>query len=89
MLGTDRRRLVTEGLFQHVTLPTRARISIRSNILDLVTTNERGMVDSILHESPLGKSDHSVLVIKFICYAELVNIKRMKYYYMIGEITKV
>ena len=60
-----------EGLFQHVTLPTRARISTRSNILDLVMTNERGMVDSILHESPLCKSDHSVLVIKFICYAEL------------------
>ena len=38
-----------EGLFQHVTLPTRARISTRSNILDLVMTNERGMVDSIFH----------------------------------------
>ena len=74
-----------EGLFQPVTLPTRARISTRSNILDLVMTNERGMVDSILHESPLGKSDHSVLVIKFICYAELVNIKRMKYYYDRGD----
>ena len=60
-----------EGLFQHVTLPTRARISTRSNKLDLVVTNERGMVDSILYESPLGKSDHSVLVIKFICYAML------------------
>ena len=56
-----------EGLFQHVTLPTRARISTRSNIQDLVMTNKRGMVDSIFHESPLGKSDHSVLVIKFIC----------------------
>ena len=50
-------------------------------------TNERSMVDSIglLHERPLGKSDHSVLVIKFICYAELVNIKRMKYYYDRGD----
>ena len=29
-----------EGLFQHVTLPTRARLSnYRSNILDLVMTN--------------------------------------------------
>ena len=74
-----------EGLFQHVTLRTRARISTRSNILDLVMTNERGMVDSILYESPLGKSGHSVLVIKFICYAELVNIKRMKYYYDRGD----
>ena len=77
--------LTDEGLFQHVTLPTRARISTRSNILDLVMTNERGMVDSILYESPLGKSDHSVLVIKFICYAELVNIKRMRYYYDRGD----
>ena len=50
------------------------RLSTRSNILDLVMTNERGMVDLILHESPLGKSDHSVLVIKFIlCYAELCS----------------
>ena len=43
------------------------------------------MVDSILHESPLGKSDHYVLVINFMCYAELVNIKRMKCYYDGGD----
>ena len=30
-------------------------------------------------------SDHSVLVIKFICYDELVNIKRMKYCYDRGD----
>ena len=70
----------TKVFFQQITLPTRGRLEIRSNILDLVITNERGMVASILHESPLGKSDHSVVVIKFICYAELVNIERMKYY---------
>ena len=64
---------------------TRGRLENRSNILDLVITNERGMVDSILHESPLGKSDHCVLIITFICYAELVNTKRMKYYYDKGD----
>ena len=74
-----------EGLSQHITLPTRGRLENRSNILDLVITNERGMVDSILHESPLGKSDHCVLIITFICYAELVNTKRMKYYYDKGD----
>ncbi len=30
-------------------------------------------------------SDHSVLVIKFICYDELVHRKRMKYYYDRGH----
>ena len=59
--------------------------NISANILDLVITNERGMVDSILHESPLGKSDHCVLIITFICYAELVNTKRMKFYYDKGD----
>ena len=76
---------LNEGLFQHITLQTRGRLENRSNILDLVITNERCMVYSILHESPLGKSDHCVLVITFICYAELVNIKRMKYYYDHGD----
>ena len=33
-----------EGIFQHVTLPARGRLATRSNILDLVITNERGMV---------------------------------------------
>ena len=74
-----------EGIFQHVTLPTRGRLLTRSNILDLVMKNKRSMVDSIIHESPLGKSDHSVLVIKFICCAELLNIKRIQYYYDRGD----
>ena len=35
------------------------------------------MVDDIVYESPLGKSDHSVLI---RCYAEIANT-RLKYYY--------
>ena len=50
-------------LFQHVTLHTRGRLGNKSNILDLVFTNEKGMIDDIVYESPLGKSDHSVLII--------------------------
>ena len=57
-------------LFQHVTLPTRWRLGNKSNILDLVFTNEKGMIDDIVYESPLGKSDHSVLIITFRCYAD-------------------
>ena len=51
-------------LFQHVTLPTRGRLGNKLNIL---FTNEKGMIDDIVYESPLGKSDHSVHVITFRC----------------------
>ena len=60
-------------LFQHVTLPTRGRLGNKSNILDLVFTNEKYMIDDIVYESPLGKSDHSVLIIIFRCYAEIAS----------------
>ena len=39
------------------------------------------MVDDIVFESPLGKSDHSVRIITFRCYAETANHTRLKYYY--------
>ena len=74
-------------LFQHVTLPTRGRLGNKSNILDLVFTNEKGMIDDIVYESPLGKSDHSVLIITFRCYAEIASHKRLKYYYDQGDYT--
>ena len=38
------------------------------------------MVDDIVYESPLGKSDQSVLIITFRCYAEIANHTRLKYY---------
>ena len=72
-------------LFQHVTLPTRRRLGNKSNILDLVFTNEKGMIDDIVYESPLGKSDHSVLIITFRCYAEIASHTRLKYYYDQGD----
>ena len=71
--------------FQHVTLPTRGRLGNKSNILDLVFTTEKGMTDDIVYESPLGKSDHSVIIITFKCYAEIANHTRLKYYYDKGD----
>ena len=57
----------------------------KSNILDLVFTNEKGMIDDIVYESPLGKSDHSVLIIIFRGYAEIASHTRLKYYYDQGD----
>ena len=50
-------------LFQHITMPTRGRLGNKSNILDLIFTNEEGMIEDVTYESPLGKSDHDVLLV--------------------------
>ncbi len=57
-------------LFQHVDKPTRWRGTDNPNLLDLILTNEETMVDEILYDSPLGKSDHCVLFFDFVCYVE-------------------
>ena len=60
-------------LTQHVQDPTRVRGEDTPNLLDLIFTNEKNMIDSIEHQSPLGKSDHSVLTFQFNCYTELTK----------------
>ena len=39
------------------------------------------MLDDISHESPLGKSDHSVILFDYICYAQLKHHKHTRFYY--------
>ena len=68
-------------VFQHVMSPARGRLGNTANILDLLITNESGVVEEIVHESLLGKSDHSVLNITLKCYTEVSASKMMKYYY--------
>ncbi len=41
-------------LYQHVTKPTRARGEQKQNTIDLILTNEEGMVDTIEYISPIG-----------------------------------
>ena len=65
-------------LFQHVTEPTRFRHGVSPSLLDLVLTNEEGMIDSIEHCPGLGKSDHGLLKCQLACYSSTsrhVNIK--------------
>ena len=58
---------------QHVSEPTRVRGEDTPNLLDLIITNEKNMIDSIEYQSPLGKSDHSVLVFNFVCHTKVKN----------------
>ncbi len=55
-------------LYQHVDTPTRGRDNQKSNILDLIITNEENMVTDLEHLSPLGKSDHELLYFRFNSY---------------------
>ena len=62
-------------LYQQVTKPTRMRSNQTPTLLDLVMTNEEGMIDSINYLPPLwskdAESDHLVLEFEFICYSDL------------------
>lgn len=63
-------------LFQHVKKPTRWRGGDTPNVLDLVITNEENMITNMDLQSPLGKSDHCVLVMDFNCYTIMKSKKR-------------
>ena len=45
-------------LYQHISEPTRYRDGQRSTIDDLVFSSEMFSVSKLMHQSPLGKSDH-------------------------------
>ena len=60
---------VRDGFFhQHVKQNTRIRGTNEPSLLDLILTNEEGMVSDLEVQSPVGKSDHAFLVFDFHCY---------------------
>ena len=66
-------------LYQHITKPTRIRQGQEPSILDLLITNEEGMIKDLEYLSPLGKSDHLVINFEFVCYIQ--QTKRTKELY--------
>lgn len=52
-------------LYQHVREATRYRSDNQPSLLDLVFANEEGMIESIVHNSPIGNSDNEVLEFEF------------------------
>lgn len=75
-------------LYQHITSPTRARGSDTPQILDLVLTNEEGMVEEVEHKSPIGKSDHTVLKFHYKLYSERSSTRQKIFMYDKGEYEK-
>ena len=61
-------------LIQHQKTHTRHRQGQESSLLDLVFTNEEGMINDIETTASVGKSDHATLIIDFKCYHQTENI---------------
>ena len=61
--------------------PTRGRAGQRSNILDLILTNEENSVDNVVYEAPLGKGDHSVIKFRIKIECEVEVPTTIKYLY--------
>ena len=67
-------------LTQHVDKPTRWRGDHEPHILDLILTHEENISD-LEYQSPLGKSDHSVLKFNYHCYAILRESEQVRICY--------
>jgi len=76
-------------LFQHVSSPTRARGNQCPSILDLIFTNEEGMVSSLLLLAPLGKSDHGLLSFQLHCYMDKTSSIEWRRNYNKGDYEKL
>ena len=68
-------------LHQHVTEPTRYREGQTPSTLDLVLTNEEGMIANLMYLPGIGLSDHICLMIDLRMYTEQTpNTARYKYH---------
>ena len=56
-------------LYQHVRQPTRNRMGEVPSVLDVIFTNEQGMVTNVEYLPGSGSSDHVVLKLSLICYS--------------------
>ena len=63
-------------LHQHINESTRVRGNDDPSTLDLVFTEEETQIADIIHQAPLGKSDHSVITFKFQCYLDYSKPKK-------------
>ena len=72
-------------MHQHVEHPTHRRGNHQANTLDLIFSNEQGMVDNVEHNPPIGKSHHVVLQWRINCYCELQIIQKESVQYHRGD----
>ena len=72
-------------LFQHVEEVTRTRGNDEPSLIDLILTNEELQASDIVHQSPLGKSDHAVISFNYHCYLDFSKPKTCYQYHTVGS----
>ncbi len=72
-------------LYQHIPEYTPYREGQISSLLDLILTNEEGMVSNIQYVSPLCKSDHVCLLFNTNLYSSTVENIKPRYAYHRGN----
>ena len=72
-------------LHQHIHQHTRIRGDDDPSLIDLLFTNEEGMIDEVEIQSPLGKSDHAMIQFKFNCYNVLSQNSPAKFMFNRGN----
>ena len=78
IMNRDERTKGDNFMFQHVKKPTRGRGTNKSNLLDLILSNEEDNIDEIKYFSLLGKSDHSVTRFNILCNVAINNYTKKK-----------
>ncbi len=76
-------------LHQHIHKPTRWRGDELASTLDLILTNEEGMIEGLIYQSPLGNSDHTVLVFNYLCYTEKRGSHKIRTHYKKADFIKI
>ena len=76
-------------LFQHVKRPTHYRGEQNPTLIDLILTNEEGMINKINHRAPIGRSHHQVLSFDYIAYSQDRSSEQERYIYSKGDYNKI
>ena len=65
---------------QHIFQPTQYRNEYTPGLLDLVFTNEEGMIQNLTHNAGLGESDHECIIFTLNCYEEGTDRQQHNYF---------
>ena len=65
-------------LYQHIFQPTRFREGNEPGLLDLIFSNEEGMVFNLTHKAGLGDSDHICIYFVLNCYHKDKNTGQVR-----------
>ena len=67
--------------YTNIFQPTRFRDGDEPSFLDLILTNEEGMIYNLTHNAGLGESHHTCINFTFNCYHQVKNTEKVSNYF--------